>query len=392
MRAAGLLAGRRYFAAQAAKAAPARAKPPPRQPPDARRILCVASCKGGVGKSSVALNLATAFALRGQRVGVLDMDIYGPSLPSLLPPLSGQRVSGNAEGLINPLYWSTGFPKPLQFMSYGYLKPGEFAAVRGPIVAGISQQLLNGIAWQGLDTLVIDMPPGTGDVHLTVSQQVPVDAAIMVTTPQQLALVDVEKGIRMFDKVGIPTVAVVENMSYFSCGNCGTRHSIFGEGGGKRLAEKFGIANFHQLPLDPAFNSASADSTEGPLLARADLADREIAREVHSIADRVDEELGVIAANRGKRPKATATNNGATLAVSLGGGPPKEIPARPLRLACRCAECVDEWTGKQRLDPKKVPEDVVAIKVESAGRYAVSVQWSDLHRSIYPFAQLETLL
>lgn len=391
MRAGGLPVARRYFAAQP-KAAAARAQAPLRRPPDAKRILCVASCKGGVGKSSVALNLATAFALRGQRVGILDMDIYGPSLPSLLPPLSGQRVSGTAEGLIRPLLWSAGMPQPLQFMSYGYLKPGEFAAVRGPIVAGIAQQLLNGIAWQGLDTLVIDMPPGTGDVHLTVSQQVPVDAAIMVTTPQQLALVDVEKGIRMFDKVGIPTVSVVENMSYFRCDPCGKRHAIFGEGGGKRLAEQFGIANFHQLPLDPIFNSASADTTEGPLLARADMADREIVREVHSIADRVDSELGVIAANRGKRPKATSTNNGATIAVSEGGGPPKDIPARTLRLACQCAHCVDEWTGKPRLDPAKVPEDVVAIKVESAGRYAVSVQWSDLHSSIYPFAKLKTLV
>mmetsp|Transcript_64954 Transcript_64954/g.203514 ORF Transcript_64954/g.203514 Transcript_64954/m.203514 type:complete len:199 (-) Transcript_64954:108-704(-) len=195
----------------------------------------------------------------------------------------------------------------------------------------------------------------------------------------------------MFDRVGVPTVAVVESMSYFGCTSCGTRHSVFGEGGGRRLAEQFGIGNFHQLPLDPAFNSASAESSDGPMLARAELADRAIVREVHAIAERVDAELGVIAANRGRRTRATATNNGASIALSEGGGPPKEIPARAVRLACQCASCVDEWTRQPRLDPGKVPEDVVAIKVESAGRYAVSIQWSDLHSSIYPFAMLSTL-
>merc|ERR1719487_379493 len=126
-------------------------------------------------------------------------------------------------------------------MSYGYLRPGDFAAVRGPILSGIAQQLLTRVGWRGLDWLVIDMPPGTGDIQLTLSQQVSVDAAVMVTTPQQLALVDVDKGIRMFDHVGIPTVAIVENMSFLDCSSCGSRQSIFGEGGGKRLAEQFGI-------------------------------------------------------------------------------------------------------------------------------------------------------
>jgi len=400
-RVAGLLGSRRCFHAPAggggqpkapAAGGPARQqRAPARRPPDAKRILCVASCKGGVGKSSIALNLAAALASRRQRVGILDLDIYGPSLPSLLPPLGDQRVSATAEGLINPLRWGTNLPAPLQFMSYGYLRPGEYAAVRGPIVSGITQQLLTGMAWRGLDTLIIDMPPGTGDVHLTLSQNVIVDAAIMVTTPQHLALVDVEKGIRMFDKVGIPTVAVVENMSYLECGSCGTRNAIFGEGGGRRLAEKFGIQSFHQLPLDPAFNTASSESHEGPALARPDMADRGIVQAVHDLAASVDAELAGIAASRGLRPKATATDNGEALAISEGGGPALSVPARAARLACQCANCVDEWTREPRLDPKKVPQDVKAIKVESAGRYAVSVQWSDLHSSIYSFKALKEL-
>lgn len=369
----------------------AAAAAPPRKKLDARRVLCVASCKGGVGKSSVAVNLAAALAAGGQRVGVLDMDIFGPSLPSLVPRLADQKVRGTAEGLIVPLQWHCNLPHPLQLMSYGFLRPGEFAAIRGPIVSGIAQQLLTGVAWEGLDTLVIDMPPGTGDVHLTVSQSLPVDGAVMVTTPQQLAVVDVEKGIKMFDKVGIPTIAVVENMSYLDCGGCGTRHSIFGEGGGKRLAEQFGIANFHQLPLDPMFNSASAEATDGPVVAGGQHADRPIVRVVHQLSESVEAELSTIFAQRGDRPKVVAIDNGKALSVTGGGLPPVSIPARTARLACRCAHCVDEWTNEPRLDPSKVPLDVAALQVGTAGRYAVSVQWSDLHSSLTPISQLRQL-
>lgn len=364
--------------------------PSPRRAPAAKRVLCVASCKGGVGKSSVSLNLAAALASRGQRVGVLDVDVYGPSLPSMVPALEGP-VTGTKEGLINPKTWGPGLKHPLQLMSFGYIRPGEYAAVRGPIVSGYVQQFLTGINWQDLDTLIIDMPPGTGDVQLTVSQHVAVDAAVMVTTPQQLALVDVEKGIRMFDSVGIPTVAIVENMSYLDCGGCGTRHNIFGEGGGKRLAEQFGILNFHQLPLDPDFNSSSATASFGPMVMNSDFADRPIVKAVHKLAVEVDAELTTFAAMQGLRPSAALAGDGSSISFSEGGQPPVEVPARSIRLACRCARCVNEWTGEPILNPSDVPDDIKAVKVGSAGRYAAHIDWSDKHQSLFSFALLRML-
>eukprot|EP00929_Paragymnodinium_shiwhaense_P080647 TRINITY_DN42072_c0_g1_i1.p1 TRINITY_DN42072_c0_g1~~TRINITY_DN42072_c0_g1_i1.p1 ORF type:complete len:402 (+),score=79.98 TRINITY_DN42072_c0_g1_i1:113-1318(+) len=359
---------------------------------DAKKIVCVASCKGGVGKSSVALNLALALAQKDQAVGLLDMDIYGPSLPSQLP-MDDMAIYGNANGQAIPLKWGEDkLPQPLQLMSYGYLKPGEYAAIRGPIVAGLSQQLLTGVAWEGLDTLVIDMPPGTGDVQLTLSQHVSVDGAIMVTTPERLALVDVEKGIQMFDKVGIPTMALVENMAYLNCGSCGSRNSVFGEeGGGKELAERFGIDSYFQLPLDPYLNSALASSRGGPMLVQQGYADRPSVKALQAFADGIAGELDVLAKQREARPTVHSEDRGAVLVIKEGEKPLLRVPARAARLACKCAQCVDEWTGERKLDPAKVPQDVEATKVESAGRYAVHVHWTDMHQSLYPIKVLKDL-
>jgi len=390
------ICGTRAFGTKQAKPPQARpaarqsAASQPRRPPPARKVVCVASCKGGVGKSSVSLNLAAALAAKGQRVGVLDVDIYGPSLPEMVPPLDGP-VTATKEGLINPKTWGPGLKYPLQLMSYGYLRPGQYAAVRGPIVSGFVQQFLTGINWQDLDTLVIDMPPGTGDVQLTVSQHISVDAAVMVTTPQKLALVDVEKGIKMFDAVGIPTVAIVENMSYLDCGSCGTRTKIFGEGGGKRLAEQFGILNFHQFPLDPDFNSSSATASFGPMVMNSDLADRAIVKAVHHFATEMDAELTTFAAMQGLRPSAEISDDGAFISFSEGGQPPVKVPARSVRLSCRSAKSVNEWTGEQILKPEHVPLDIKALKIGTAGRYATHIDWSDGHDSLIPFAVLKKL-
>jgi len=230
---------------------------------------------------------------------------------------------------------------------------------------------------------------GTGDVHLTLSQQVPVDAAIMVTTPQQLALVDVDKGIRMFDKVGIPTIAIVENMSFFQCDH-GTRYNIFGEGGGRRLATQFGIEGFHQLPIDPSFNGGSSP-TSGPPLASKEFSSSLISTALRNIAVQVSAELKRSAAMRGKKQKAVSANGGSHLLLTGGGLPDLTLPARAVRLACKCAYCIDEWTGDSKLDPESVPLDLAALKVESAGRYAITVKWSDTHSGLYSFNHLRSL-
>ncbi|CAK9074215.1 unnamed protein product [Durusdinium trenchii] len=210
-----------------------------------KSILAVASGKGGVGKSSVCVNLAfTMQRYMGLKVGILDSDIYGPSLPSMVPESVAEKVYASESGGILPLHFQ-GVP----LMSMGFLRPGEHAAIRGPMASSMVRQMLTTTEWGELDVLLVDLPPGTGDIHLTVAQQAAIDAAIVVTTPQQLSLVDVEKGIRMFDQVKIPTVAIVENMSFFLCDGCDKRHEIFQSGSGEALARNFGIQRFFRLPL-----------------------------------------------------------------------------------------------------------------------------------------------
>jgi len=210
-----------------------------------RQIVAVASGKGGVGKSTVAANLALAWSAQGAKVGMLDADIYGPSQPRMLG-LSGQRPTTLDGKSFEPLV-SHG----LEVMSIGFLIDEEQPMVwRGPMVTQALLQLLNDTRWGELDYLVVDMPPGTGDIQLTLSQRVPVSGAIIVTTPQDIALLDARKGLRMFEKVSVPVLGIVENMSTHVCSQCGHEEHIFGSGGGARLAEQYGVELLGSLPLD----------------------------------------------------------------------------------------------------------------------------------------------
>ncbi len=213
--------------------------------PQVKNIIAVASGKGGVGKSTTAVNLALALKKEGARVGILDADIYGPSLPMMLGS-QGMRPDSKDNKTIEPL-----IRYGLQSMSIGYLVEPEQAVVwRGPMASGALQQLINDTQWQGLDYLVVDLPPGTGDIQLTLSQKVPVSAALIVTTPQDIALADARKGIGMFEKVDIPVLGIVENMSTHICSNCGHEDAIFGDGGGEKLAKETGAHLLGKLPLD----------------------------------------------------------------------------------------------------------------------------------------------
>lgn len=211
-----------------------------------KRIVAVASGKGGVGKSTVAVNLALALQALGHRVGLMDADIYGPSLPTMLGTQEGPVALG--EKAIRPVV-----AHGLQCISMGMLVPAGQAVVwRGPMVMAAVRQFLKDVVWEDLDYLVVDMPPGTGDAQLTLVQQVPVDGVVMVTTPQELALADVRRGIQMFGQVGAPVLGVVENMSYFHCPDNGKHYHIFGKGGGRAVADEFGVPLLAELPLDPA--------------------------------------------------------------------------------------------------------------------------------------------
>jgi len=212
--------------------------------PNVKNIIAVASGKGGVGKSTVAANLALALAAEGARVGVLDADIYGPSQPTMLG-ISGKPASVDGHSM-EPME-----NHGLQMSSIGLLIDADQPMVwRGPMVTQALQQLLAQTNWKDLDYLVIDLPPGTGDIQLTLAQQVPVTGAVIVTTPQDIALIDAKKGLKMFEKVGIPILGIVENMAVHVCSNCGHAEHIFGADGGAKMAEQYGVEHLGSLPLD----------------------------------------------------------------------------------------------------------------------------------------------
>jgi ATP-binding protein involved in chromosome partitioning len=228
-----------------------------------KNIIAVASGKGGVGKSTTAVNLALALAAEGAAVGILDADIYGPSQPMMMG-ISGrpETVDGKTmEPLEN---------HGLQVSSIGFMiDPDEPMVWRGPIVTQALQQLLEQTNWRDLDYLIVDMPPGTGDIQLTLSQKVPVTGAVIVTTPQDIALLDARKGLKMFEKVGIPILGIVENMSMHVCSNCGHAEPIFGEGGGARMCSEYGVDFLGALPLAMAIRE-QADSGKPTVVADPD--------------------------------------------------------------------------------------------------------------------------
>ena len=226
-----------------------------------RNVIAVASGKGGVGKSTVAANLAVALGQTGAEVGLLDCDVYGPSVPLMMATHGAPQVTPERKII----------PKQghgLKLMSIGFLA-GESAPViwRGPMVHGIVRQFLADVEWGDLDYLVVDMPPGTGDAALTLTQSAPLSGAVIVTTPQEVALIDARKGLKMFQRVNVPVLGIVENMSDFVCSGCGTRHAIFGEGGGERTAAELDVPLLAKIPLQPDVVSAGDSGTPTVLSA-----------------------------------------------------------------------------------------------------------------------------
>lgn len=275
--------------------APAAAAPPPApkaQPgqgamllPDVKKIVAIASGKGGVGKSTTAVNLAVSLAAQGLAVGLLDADIYGPSLPQMLGTQEKPRVTGQR---IHPIRrWG------LSAMSIGFLVEQETPMVwRGPMVMGALEQMMGQVEWGALDVLVVDMPPGTGDAQLTMSQRVPLAGAVIVSTPQDVALIDARRGVRMFEKVNVPVLGLIENMSFFCCPNCGHREEIFGHGGAEQEAARLGTEFLGALPLKLKIRELADAGT--PIAAAQP--DCEEARIYHRIAARLWDKLNGAAA------------------------------------------------------------------------------------------------
>lgn len=264
-----------------------------------RNIIAVASGKGGVGKSTTAINLASALASEGASVGLLDADIYGPSIPHMLGLSGRPELEGN---LILP---HSAFG--MKVMSIGFLVEEDQAMIwRGPMVTGALQQLLNQTAWGELDYLVIDLPPGTGDVQLSLAQQIPVSGAVIVTTPQDIALLDAQRGLTMFRKVGIPVLGIIENMSIHICSNCGHQEHLFGAGGGARMAEQYQTELLGALPLDLGIRE-QADQGKPLVLARPDHPAAEIYTD---LAHRVSARLALLSKDYSSRfPTISVVND-----------------------------------------------------------------------------------
>jgi ATP-binding protein involved in chromosome partitioning len=255
-----------------------------------KNIIAVASGKGGVGKSTVAVNLAVALSQTGTKVGILDADIYGPSLPTLVGLKNTPPLVDETKKKLIPLE-----KFGIKTMSIGYLMKEQDAAVwRGPMIGRMLQQFIEDVDWGNLDYLVIDLPPGTGDAQLSISQLIPITGAVIVTTPQDVALSDVVRGVSMFQKVQVPILGVVENMSYFSCPHCHERTEIFSHGGGRRKAEDLKVPFLGEIPIDVATREGS--DIGKPIVATNP--DSEGAKRFKEFATHVAGELSVANVNR----------------------------------------------------------------------------------------------
>lgn len=337
-----------------------------------RSIIAVSSCKGGVGKSTIAAHMAVELSGRGgQRVGLVDADIHGPSVPALFN-LQKAAVYVNEKKQLIPIERDG-----LKIMSFGFLLGDAPAVMRGPMVSQYLQQVLHNTDWGGLDYLFIDMPPGTGDVQLTITQSVRLSGAVIVTTPQTLSLIDVARGILMFEKVNVPILGLIENMSYFVCDHCQTKHRLLGSHSSQSLQDRFGIELLAELPfLKQLTQSMDAQSADNPYIKQA--------------VDRVVMALGKNSIQRKQVPAVQFDQE--KVVLTWEDGTRIQVSHRDLRLSCRCALCVDEITGAQILLEKNVQSDIAPREITPLGNYALGITWNDGHSSgIYPYKTIKEL-
>ncbi|MBF0273724.1 MAG: P-loop NTPase [Nitrospinae bacterium] len=335
-----------------------------------KSIIAISSCKGGVGKSTVAASLAKEVSQRGFSVGLLDADLFGPSVPTLFN-LQGAEVEDSEDKKLIPLNVDG-----LKVMSFGFFLGDQPAVMRGPMVSNYIKNLLHGVEWGELDYLFLDMPPGTGDIQLTITQSIQLDGAVIVTTPQILSLVDVGKGILMFDKVSVPVLGVVENMAYFECDGCSKKHYIFGGDAANILKNRFGIEILARLPISYSYGKTFDKHVEN--------------KEAIQLADQVIKAFGKNTLTGNVKPEIEFDVDKITLRWADGNT--MSVKNFDLRVNCKCANCIHEITGEKLLDIMDVPEDIVAEEIKPVGNYAISVHWSDGHSSgLYSYNLIKSL-
>lgn len=336
-----------------------------------RQILAIAAGKGGVGKSTVTINLALALARQGAQVGILDADVYGPSVRRMLPE---QKLPAQKGPTLVPALCSG-----IKVMSLAFFRQeNHAAAVRAPIANSLINQFITEVEWGPLDYLLIDFPPGTGDIQLTLCQKANLYGAIMVTTPQQVALMDVRKAMHLFEQVHVPILGVVENMSYFAQLD-GSKAYLFGKDGGRLLAEEFGVPLLAQIPLDPIV-SQCGDSGSSIYERVSDAAKgfEELADRIKKLPD--DTKINVARVEQKDAHSITA---------SWSDGTVRHYRLSSLQRECPCAGCCDEGTGQRISDPTTVPEELKAISFATVGRYGVRFQFaSGCSNGIYTYEWL----
>jgi ATP-binding protein involved in chromosome partitioning len=349
--------------------------------PGIKHLIAVASGKGGVGKSTTAVNLALGFQAIGLKAGILDADIYGPSQPRLLG-LTGRPKVVEGSNRLRPM---EGFG--LQVMSMGFMvDEGTPIIWRGPMVVSALTQMLREVEWHDLDVLVIDMPPGTGDVQLTMAQQVPLSGAIIVSTPQDLALIDARKGLNMFRKTDIPVLGIIENMSYFLCPSCGERSNVFGHGGAAEEASRLGIPFLGEIPLHMDIR-AKSDEGQPIVASKPESVHAQIFRDIAAKA------WDALNAASGKRvaPPSLKVNPGAdSLTVTFEGGAAHELSAEMLRVMSPSAE-VQGHSPEQRVTVAR-KRNVKIKDLVPVGNYAVKIVFDDGHDTgLYTWSYLDQL-
>ena len=378
--------------------------------PGIRHIIAVGSGKGGVGKSTVSVNLALALQQLGARVGIVDADILGPSIPGMLGIPTGKPPATNPEGKMIPAE-----RHGLKVVSMGMLTGDDNPAVlRGPMVGKYLKLFVSGVHWGRLDYLILDLPPGTGDTQLTLAQSMPLSGVVIVTTPQAVSLKIARRGLRMFEKVQVKILGIVENMRTFTCPHCGENTDIFRHGGGEQMSQELGVPFLGALPLDidvvicgdegrPIVVDQPTSVSAKVYAAIATALMEQVSGEVAVLKPFVwkwDSNEGAPAWMEGAARPARSQNtpigflrrDPRTLSILWEDGHRDDFDVRDLRLACHCALCVEEMSGRKLLDPKTIRSDVSPRQIVSIGNYAIRFDWSDGHNSgIYAFNDLRAL-